>query len=123
MASSPRNERRSLPRDPAAHRVDWALRMWQGTVARLEQGYRKARLDDFNDALEARSVLREALPSLPFRVRRAILSRLLQLDRRFRAATDPATRCVDMWGCHHDKGAEWWWYRVPRSHPEWPVCP
>ena|GEM_PF-6778294 len=106
-------------RDADAQRAESALSGWAQGVEALEAGYADAGIDNYHWALNCRDDLETAMATAPFKQRQKIAARLPMLDRRFTAATVPASGCVlATRSC--DPEAEWWYFRVPASHPDWP---
>lgn len=106
-------------RETDAHRVQTALMGWAEGIETLEAGYAGESMDSYRMALRCRDILEVARTTAVFKQRTILAARLPELDRRFEAATVPAARCVhETLEC--DSAAEWWYYRVPASHPEWP---
>ncbi len=95
---------------------------WAQGVEALEAGYGDEDIDSYLWALKCRNALEAAIATAPFKQRQKIEARLPELDRRFTAATVPAKACV-LATCNCDPDAEWWCFRVPASHPDWPERP
>jgi hypothetical protein len=109
-------------RDADAQGVDSALRGWAEGIEALEAGYVGESIDSYRWALECREALEIAMAAAPFGQRRKISARLPDLDRRFTAATVPASGCV-LATRDCDPVAEWWYFRTPASHADWPGQP
>lgn len=106
-------------RDVDAQKVESALLGWAQGVEALEADYAGESIESYLWALGCRDALETAKASATFKQRKKIEGRLPELDRRFMAATVPATGCV-LTTRDCDPTAEWWYFRVPASHPDWP---
>jgi len=109
-------------RDADAQRVERALLDWAQGIEALEAGYLDEGIESYHWALDCRDVLETAMTAATFKQRKKIEARLPELDRRFKAATVPAAGCV-LPARDCDPTAEWWYFRVPASHPDWPEQP
>ena len=102
-------------------RREWIARFWVGLkvsrLLRLATLAKGSRVTTGRSAVEMPS--RPLKASATFKQRKKIEGRLPELDRRFTAATVPATGCV-LTTRDCDPTAEWWYFRVPASHPDWP---
>ncbi|PKQ16426.1 MAG: hypothetical protein CVT67_04660 [Actinobacteria bacterium HGW-Actinobacteria-7] len=105
-------------RDADARRVESALAGWEQGVETLEAGYADEAIESYHWALDCRDDLQKETTSATFKQRTKIAGRLPELDRRFKAATVEAAGCV-LSTRECDPVAEWWYFRVPASHPEW----
>ena len=106
-------------RDVDAQKVDSALLGWAQGIEALEAGYAGEGIESYHWALGCRDALETSKVSATFKQRKKIEGRLPDLDSRFMAATVPATGCV-MTTRECDPTTEWWYFRVPASHPDWP---
>jgi len=105
-------------RGDAAQTVEAALSGWAEGVDALEAGYGDESIESYRWALNCRNELETAMATAVFRQRKKIEARLPELDRRFTAATVPAAHCmVTTQDC--DPEAQWWYFRVPASQPDW----
>ena len=109
-------------RDVDAQRVDDALVGWAHGVDALEAGHGEEDFESYRWALDCRETLESAAATATFKQRARIAAKLPELDRRFNAATVPAKRCV-LAARECDPEAEWWFFRVPASHPDWAEVP
>lgn len=106
-------------RETDEQRLQAALVGWAQGDEALEAGYADEDIESYRMALECRDVLETAMTTAAFKQRKNLAARLPELDRRFTAATVPAKGCVhEKLEC--DPKAQWWYFRVPTSHPDWP---
>ena len=106
-------------RDADVKNVETALLGWTQGVEALEAGFVGEDIGSYRWALNCRNALETGIAAAPFKQRKKVEARLPQLDSRFKAATVPAARCViETRDC--DPETEWWYFRVPGSHPDWP---
>ena len=106
-------------RDADAQKVDAALFGWAQGVEALEAGYADESIENYHWVLSCRDTLEAATTTANFKQRQKIALRLPELDRRFTAATVAAAGCV-LATRECDPTTEWWYFRVPASHPDWP---
>ena len=106
-------------RDVDVQELDTALAGWIQGVETLESGDTDAGIEAYLWALSCRSTIDTAIARAPFKERKKLEARLPDLDSRFKAATVPAKTCV-LATRECDPEAEWWYFRVPASHPDWP---
>ena len=100
-------------------KVETALLEWTQGVEAIEAGHLEKGIDSYRWILESRETLETALTKAVFAQRKMLEVRLPELDRRFKEATVPVTRCVRATrDC--DPTTQWWYFRVPASHPDWP---
>ena len=101
-------------------RREWRARFWVGLKAsRLLRPATLAKASRATTGHLAVVPSRLSRTSATFKQRKKIEGRLPELDRRFKAATVPAAGCV-VTARDCDPTAEWWYFRVPASHPDWP---
>jgi hypothetical protein len=106
-------------RDVDAQEVESALHGWVEGIEALEGGYADESIDSYYLALECLDKLETEMATATFKQRTKIAARLPELDRRFKEATVPSSRCV-LTTRECDPTTEWWYFRVPASHPDWP---
>lgn len=100
-------------------KVEAALLGWVEGIEALEAGYADGAIDSYRWALGCRDTLATAMTTAVFRQRKKLEAKLPELDQRFTAATVGAKGCV-LTTRDCDPSTEWWYFRVPASHPDWP---
>ncbi len=94
---------------------------WERAVAAIEAGY-GGDYEDYLSDLDGRQLLAQALERVTRAQAAAITARLVELDRRVRAATTPIERCL--WGniVADEEGwspeDNWWYFARPIHGPE-----
>jgi hypothetical protein len=95
--------------------LDGLVAAWERTATEIERGYPLG-WDDYLNDLDGRQIIEDVLRTMPQADGR-LATRLRDADRRVRAATRPAGRCV--WppvpGSGREERRGWWYHIVPSS--------
>ena len=109
---------RGCPEDVVAGGLEGLVAEWERTVRQVEVGYALG-LDDYLNDLDGRQLADEAMTHANEGARETARQRLLDADRRMKAATRTVGECLwgrtvgDAEGWTAEKN--WWYFSLPRS--------
>jgi len=90
--------------------------LWDEAAASVEGGYSLG-LDDYLNDLDGRQLIEDLVQAVPAEIAAEVAGRIAEADRRFRAQTAPAGRCLWGAGTERSRGwserRNWWYYRIP----------